>query len=95
MCILSSTVDVDSVAINDAGRKILDYASDTSSDDDITTVANTWKGFDMDNSDYESIDSDDDTLKSVHIIILYKITIIETNAFSGMLVFTQQKKQLQ
>lgn len=43
---------------------ILDYASDSSSDDDMPNVSNTWKGADMDGSDNESVDSlNDDVLK--------------------------------
>lgn len=59
-----STVDIESVLKNDTKLHILDYASDTSSDDDMPTVSNTWKGADMDGSDNESVDSlNDDVLK--------------------------------
>lgn len=58
------TVDIESVLKNDTKLHILDYASDSSSDDDMPTVSNTWKGADMDGSDNESVDSlNDDILK--------------------------------
>lgn len=50
--------------INTNGRKILDYASDSSSDQETATLSNTWRGQDLDNSDNESIDSqNEDFLK--------------------------------
>jgi KAT8 regulatory NSL complex subunit 2 len=50
--------------VNNAGRNILDYASDSSSEDEPTTLGNTWRGYEMDNSDNESIDSQaEDPLK--------------------------------
>lgn len=56
--------DVDAVAKNASGRKILDYASDSSSGADVPTINNTWRGQDLDNSDNESIDSqNEDFLK--------------------------------
>lgn len=59
-----STVDIESVLKNDTKLHILDYASDSSSDDDMPTISNTWKGADMDGSDNESVDSiNDDVLK--------------------------------
>lgn len=57
-------VDVNAAEINNRGRSILDYASDSSSEDENTTLGNTWRGYEMDNSDNESIDSqDEDYLK--------------------------------
>lgn len=59
-----TTVDIERVLKNDTKRHILDYASDSSSDEDMPTVSNTWKGADMDGSDNESVDSlNDDVLK--------------------------------
>ena len=61
MCI---SVDVNAAAINTNGRKILDYASDSSSDLETPTLNNTWRGQDLDNSDNESVDSqNEDFLK--------------------------------
>lgn len=54
--------DIDAAAINASGRKILDYASDSSSDVETPTVSNTWRGQDLDNSDNESIDSQSEDL---------------------------------
>jgi KAT8 regulatory NSL complex subunit 2 len=48
--------------MNNAGRNILDYASDTSSDEEIPTLNNTWRQYDMDNSDNESVDSQNEDL---------------------------------
>lgn len=46
------------------GRSILDYASDTSSDDEQPMITNLWRGVEMDNSDNESVDSqNEDHLK--------------------------------
>lgn len=64
-----SPVQINAAAKNAGGRKILDYASDSSSDVDTPTVSNTWRGQDYDNSDNESIDSqNEDMLKWVEIL---------------------------
>lgn len=55
-------VDIDSANRNNAGRQILDYASDSTSDDEQITISNTWKGQDMDCSDNESVDSQNEDL---------------------------------
>lgn len=56
--------EIDAATRNAMGRKILDYASDSSSDVETPTVSNTWRGQDLDNSDNESIDSqNEDPLK--------------------------------
>lgn len=58
------SVDINAAAINSSGRKILDYASDSSSDMETPTLNNTWRGQDLDNSDNESVDSqNEDSLK--------------------------------
>lgn len=54
--------DINAALINASGRKILDYASDSSSDVETPTVSNTWRGQDLDNSDNESIDSQSEDL---------------------------------
>lgn len=60
------TVDVDGDHYNEQGRNILDYASDSSSDDEMVNVTNILDGHDMDNSDNDSVDSqNDDILKYV------------------------------
>lgn len=58
-------IDINASEINNRGKNILDYASDSSSDDDThtTTLANTWRSHELDNSDDESVDSEEDPLK--------------------------------
>jgi KAT8 regulatory NSL complex subunit 2 len=62
---LDPFIDVNAAEINNRGKNILDFASDSSSDDDShpTTLANTWRAHELDNSDNESVDSDEDPLK--------------------------------
>lgn len=55
-------MDIDSSTIIDASRNILDYASDSSSDAEVATIGNTFKGCDVDNSDNESVDSQNEDL---------------------------------
>jgi KAT8 regulatory NSL complex subunit 2 len=55
-------LDLNSKTLNNAGRNILDFASDTSSDEEIPTLNNTWRQYDMDNSDNESVDSQNEDL---------------------------------
>lgn len=62
MNFLNFAGDLDAAVINASGRKILDYASDSSSDVETPTVGNTWRGHDLDNSDNESIDSQNEDL---------------------------------
>uniref|UniRef100_A0A1Q3F370 KAT8 regulatory NSL complex subunit 2 n=1 Tax=Culex tarsalis TaxID=7177 RepID=A0A1Q3F370_CULTA len=70
-------VDIDVTAINDAGRVVLDYASDSSSDEEAVTVGNTWRGYEMDNSDNESVDSQtEDLLKHAGIYTAEEATMI-------------------
>lgn len=62
--LLFLSAQINAAAKNASGRKILDYASDSSSDVDTPTVSNTWRGQEYDNSDNESIDSqNEDMLK--------------------------------
>lgn len=58
-------LEINSSDINVRARKIIDYASDDSSDENsefsdtaMTTLANTWWYSEIDNSDDESVDSD-------------------------------------
>lgn len=70
-------VDIESVLKNDTKLHILDYASDSSSDDDMPTVSNTWKGADMEGSDNESVDSlNEDVLKHAEIYTTEEATMI-------------------
>lgn len=70
-------VDIDVGAINDSARVVLDYASDSSSDEEATLVGNTWRGYDMDNSDNESVDSqNEDLLKHAGIYTVEEATMI-------------------
>lgn len=70
-------VDIDVAAINDSARVVLDYASDSSTDDEATLVGNTWRGYDMDNSDNESVDSqNEDLLKHAGIYTVEEATMI-------------------
>lgn len=59
---LSILVDIEATKVLASGRKILDFASDTSSDEETPTLGNTWRAQDMDNSDNESIDSQNEDL---------------------------------
>lgn len=70
-------VDIDVAAINDSARVVLDYASDSSTDEEATLVGNTWRGYDMDNSDNESVDSqNEDLLKHAGIYTVEEATMI-------------------
>ncbi|XP_055311207.1 KAT8 regulatory NSL complex subunit 2 [Sitodiplosis mosellana] len=72
-------VDVNAAAINTNGRKILDYASDSSSDLETPTLNNTWRGQDLDNSDNESVDSqNEDFLKHAEVYTTELVTKITT-----------------
>ncbi|GAB0099882.1 KAT8 regulatory NSL complex subunit 2 [Sergentomyia squamirostris] len=74
---LNPFLDINSHQINERGRKILDYASDSSTDDDMPTISNTWKGYEMDNSDNESVDSqNEDLLKHASIYTTEEATMI-------------------
>lgn len=70
-------VDIEVGAINDSARVVLDYASDSSSDEEATLVGNTWRGYDMANSDNESVDSqNEDLLKHAGIYTVEEATMI-------------------
>ncbi|XP_065087895.1 KAT8 regulatory NSL complex subunit 2 isoform X2 [Ochlerotatus camptorhynchus] len=70
-------VDIDVATINDSARVVLDYASDSSTDDEATLVGNTWRGYDVDNSDNESVDSqNEDLLKHAGIYTVEEATMI-------------------
>lgn len=57
-------LDVNASEVNNRGKNILDFASESSSDEDSpTTLVNTWRSHELDHSDDESVDSDEDLLK--------------------------------
>lgn len=69
--------DVNALDINNAGKTILDYASDSSTDDENPTLSNTWRCYEMDNSDNESTDSQyEDLLKHAGIYTIEEATLI-------------------
>ncbi|XP_037908204.1 KAT8 regulatory NSL complex subunit 2 isoform X2 [Hermetia illucens] len=58
-------------------RRLLDYASDSSSDEDMPTTSNTWRSHEWDNSDNESVDSqNEDLLKHAGIYTTEEATMI-------------------
>uniref|UniRef100_A0AAG5D552 KAT8 regulatory NSL complex subunit 2 n=1 Tax=Anopheles atroparvus TaxID=41427 RepID=A0AAG5D552_ANOAO len=93
-------VDVDVTAIVDSGRIVLDYASDSSSEDEDTqqpTYGSSWKGQDMDNSDNESVDSQcDDPLKHAGIYTAEETTRITKEKLSRLQsLYVEQIHRLQ
>ena len=64
--------------INNRGKNILDYASDSSSEEDtVTTLANTWRAHELDNSDDESVDSsNEDLLKHAGVYTVEEVVTI-------------------
>ncbi|XP_055620913.1 KAT8 regulatory NSL complex subunit 2 [Toxorhynchites rutilus septentrionalis] len=89
--------DIDVAAINDSTRVVLDYASDSSSDDETTTVGNTWRGYDMDNSDNESVDSqNEDLLKHAGVYTAEEAMIITKEKLTRLQeLYTDQFHRLQ
>uniref|UniRef100_A0A182QD86 KAT8 regulatory NSL complex subunit 2 n=1 Tax=Anopheles farauti TaxID=69004 RepID=A0A182QD86_9DIPT len=95
-------VDVDVTAINDSGRIVLDYASDSSSDDESPvhhppTYGSSWKGHEMDNSDNESVDSQsDDPLKHAGIYTAEEVTRITKEKLTRLqTLYIEQVHRLQ
>ncbi|XP_031641250.1 KAT8 regulatory NSL complex subunit 2 [Contarinia nasturtii] len=77
--VIDPFIDVNAASINTSGRKILDYASDSSSDLELPTLNNTWRGQDLDNSDNESVDSqNEDFLKHAEVYTTELVTKITT-----------------
>lgn len=69
--------DLNASEMNNQGRNILDYASDSSSEEDqATTLANTWRSHELDHSDAESVDSDEDLLKNAGIFTIDEVLSI-------------------
>lgn len=84
--------------INNRGKNILDFASDSSSDDDAhaTTLANTWRSHELDNSDDESVDSDEDPLKHAGAYTVDEIVTISKDKMKKLqLLYIDQFQRLQ
>ncbi|XP_058053938.1 uncharacterized protein LOC131205726 isoform X2 [Anopheles bellator] len=93
-------VDVDVTSINDSRRIVLDYASDSSSNEEETlqpTYGGSWKGHDMDNSDNESVDSQgDDPLKHAGIYTAEEVTRITKEKLTRLQsLYVEQLHRLQ
>lgn len=71
-------LEINAAEVNNRGKNILDFASDSSSDEDTpTTLANTWRSHELDNSDVESVDStDEDLLKHAGIYTVDEVVSI-------------------
>ncbi|XP_053663716.1 KAT8 regulatory NSL complex subunit 2-like [Anopheles marshallii] len=92
--------DVDVTAINDSGRIVLDYASDSSDDDAAIlhpTYGSSWKAQEMDNSDNESVDSQGgDPLKHAGIYTAEEVTrITQEKLFRLQKLYIEQIHRLQ
>lgn len=68
--------DINASDINNRGKNILDFASESSSDEDMPTLANTWRSHELDASDDESVDSDEDVLKHAGIYTVDEVVTI-------------------
>lgn len=70
--------DLNPYEINNRGKNILDFASDSSSDEDTpTTMTNTWRSHELDHSDDESVDSsEEDMLKHAGIYTVDEVVSI-------------------
>uniref|UniRef100_A0A182R2E7 KAT8 regulatory NSL complex subunit 2 n=1 Tax=Anopheles funestus TaxID=62324 RepID=A0A182R2E7_ANOFN len=92
-------VDVDVTAINDSGRIVLDYASDSSDDDAAVlhpTYGSSWKAHEMDNSDNESVDSQGgDPLKHAGIYTAEETRITKEKLFRLQTLYIEQIHRLQ
>lgn len=71
-------IEINAADVNNRGKNILDFASDSSSDEDTpTTLGNTWRSYELDNSDDESVDSaDEDLLKHAGIFTVDEVVSI-------------------
>lgn len=68
--------DLNPSEINNRGKNILDFASDSSSDED-PNLTNTWQSHELDHSDAESVDStEEDMLKHAGIYTVDEIVSI-------------------
>lgn len=64
--------------VNNRGKNILDFASESSSDEDTpTTLSNTWRCYELDHSDVESVDStEEDVLKHAGVYTVDEVATI-------------------
>lgn len=70
-------MEINAAEINNRGKIILDYASDSSSEEEpAITLSNTWRNHELDNSDDESVDSADDVLNHAGIYTMDEIATI-------------------
>lgn len=79
--VVTPTVDpffeINAAEVNNRGKNILDFASDSSSDEETPELANTWRSHELDNSDDESVDSaDEDLLKHAGIYTVDEVVSI-------------------
>uniref|UniRef100_A0A2M4ABS6 KAT8 regulatory NSL complex subunit 2 n=1 Tax=Anopheles triannulatus TaxID=58253 RepID=A0A2M4ABS6_9DIPT len=93
-------VDVDVTAVNDARRIVLDYASDSSSNDEASVMpkyGTSWRGQDMDNSDNESVDSQgDDPLKHAGVYTAEEVTRLTKEKLTRLqTLYVEQLHRLQ
>lgn len=95
---LDPFLDINSVEMNNKGKNILDFASDSSSDEDMpTTLANTWNGYELDNSDDESVDSsDEDLLKHAGVYTVDELVTISKDKMQQLqTLYIDQFQRLQ
>jgi len=75
--------EINVAEVNNRGKVILEYMSDHSSSDDElpTTLSNTWRSYELDNSDDESAGSGDeeDVLKHAGIYTIDEVATISKN----------------
>lgn len=91
-------IDLNASEINNRGKNILDFASDSSSDDDAltTTLANTWRSHELDNSDNESVDSDEDPLKHAGVYTVDEVVTISKEKMQQLqALYIEQFQRLQ
>ncbi|CRK86249.1 CLUMA_CG000002, isoform A [Clunio marinus] len=77
--------DINASEILNRGKNILDFASDSSSDEDPpTTLFNTWRSHELDNSDDESVDSSDDVLKHAGVYTVDEVVAISKEKMQSL-----------
>lgn len=90
-------MDINAAEINNRGKNILDFASDSSSDEDTpTTLANAWRAHELDNSDDESVDSEEDALKHAGIYTVDEVVTISKEKMQRLQsLYVEQFQRLQ
>lgn len=91
-------IEINSSEINNRGKNILDFASDSSSDEDaLTTLANAWNPHELDHSDDESVDSsDEDLLKHAGIYTVDEVATISKEKMQRLqALYIEQFQRLQ